>query len=130
MAIVTKITEGIKVSVSTQYMPEYSNPLQFHFVFAYNVRIENNSSSTVQLLRRQWYIHDSLRNLREVEGEGVIGQQPVLEPGDVHKYVSGCNLKSEMGKMGGYYLMEKLVDGTRLKVRIPDFTMVVPCRHN
>ncbi len=130
MNVVTQTTEGIKVSISTQYMPEYSSPQQFHYVFAYNVRIENVSGDTVQLLRRQWYIHDSLRNIREVEGEGVIGQQPILEPGEVHKYVSGCNLKSEIGKMGGFYLMEKLVDGSRIEVEIPAFTMVVPCRNN
>lgn len=127
---VTATTEGIKVSVSTQYMPEYSSPSQFHFVFAYNVRIQNNSSDSVQLLRRKWYIHDSLRNIREVEGEGVIGQQPTIEPGEVHKYVSGCNLKSEIGKMSGYYIMEKLVDGKQINVNIPEFTMLVPYRFN
>ena len=128
--VVTATTQGVTVTVSTQYMPEYSSPQQFHFVFAYNVLIENNSPDTVQLLRRQWFIKESLRNLREVEGEGVIGQQPILEPGEKHKYVSGCNLKSEIGKMGGYYTMERLVDGQMLQVEIPEFTMVVPYRFN
>ena len=127
---VTAITNGIKVSVSTIYMPEYSSPQQLHYVFAYNVRIKNNSTDSIQLLRRQWYIHDSLRNIREVEGEGVIGQQPTIEPGETHKYVSGCNLKYELGKMSGHYIMERLVDGKLIEVKIPEFTMVVPFRMN
>jgi len=64
--------------------------------------------------------------MREVEGEGVVGQQPILEPGQKHQYVSGCNLRSGFGKMFGTYLMEKVVDGTEFEVAIPEFNMVVP----
>lgn len=130
MKTVTQITNGIKVSVSTQYMPEYSNPYQQHFVFAYHVRIENIGTITVQLLRRHWFINDSLYEQREVEGEGVIGQQPILEPNQVHKYVSGCNLKSEIGKMKGSFLMENLANGNRFEIVVPEFLMVVPYRLN
>ena len=68
--------------------------------------------------------------MREVEGEGVVGQQPVLEPGEVHEYVSGCNLKTTMGKMVGTYLMERVIDGRRFRVNVPEFLLVVPYRLN
>ncbi|MDN5199971.1 Co2+/Mg2+ efflux protein ApaG [Fulvivirgaceae bacterium BMA10] len=128
--MVTEITEGVKVSVETEYQPEYSSPSQFHYVFTYRIAIENHSENTIQLLRRQWFIHDANNIVREVEGEGVVGQQPILEPGQFHQYVSGCNLKSGMGKMYGYYLMERIVDGKQFKVVIPEFTMIVPCKLN
>ncbi len=123
-------TKGISVSIETHYQPEYSSPVQFHYVFTYKVIIENNSEHTVQLLRRRWYIHDAGLTMKEVEGEGVVGQQPVLEPGELHSYVSGCNLKSAFGKMHGHYTMERLVDGKQLKVSIPEFVMVAPYRLN
>ena len=128
--MVTEITEGVKVSVETEYQPEYSSPSQYHYVFTYRITIENGSENTLQLIRRHWYIHDANTILREVEGEGVVGQQPVLEPGQVHKYVSGCNLKSGIGKMRGTYLMERIVDGKKFEVIIPEFTMVVPFKYN
>ncbi len=126
----TEITNGVKVSVLTDYLPEYSSPVQQHFVFTYRILIENCSEYTVQLLRRHWYIHDANNTVREVEGEGVVGQQPVLEPGETHEYVSGCNLKSGMGKMYGHYTMERVVDGKVFKVVIPEFTMIVPFKLN
>ena len=79
--IVTHITEGVKVSVTTKYMQDYSSPEQFHFVFGYNVTIQNNSGNTIQLLNRFWDIYDSCGITRKVEGEGVIGQRPILSPG-------------------------------------------------
>jgi len=99
-------------------------------VFAYKIDIRNNSEYTVKLLRRHWHIHDANGVVREVEGEGVVGQQPVLEPGEAHQYVSGCNLKSGLGKMCGTYQMERLVDGRSFMVEIPEFTLVVPYRLN
>lgn len=124
--IVTAITEGVQVSVETNYQPEYSSPTQFHYVFTYRITIENHSNYTVKLHRRHWFIHDANNTVREVEGEGVVGQQPILEPGQVHQYVSGCNLRSGFGKMHGTYLMEKVVDGSQFEVVIPEFTMIVP----
>ncbi|WP_242929363.1 Co2+/Mg2+ efflux protein ApaG [Pontibacter vulgaris] len=126
----TKTTEGVKVTVTTNYLPDYSSPVQQHFVFAYKISIENNSEFTVKLLRRHWYIHDATGVVREVEGEGVVGQQPVLEPGESHEYVSGCNLKTGMGKMRGTYLMERMVDGKQFKVTIPEFVLIVPYKLN
>ncbi len=114
----------------TEYQPEYSSPSQAHYVFTYRITIENEGPSTVQLLRRHWIIYDAHGMAREVEGEGVVGQQPILEPGETHEYVSGCNLRSSLGKMGGTYLMERIIDGKQFRVNIPEFTMVVPYRLN
>lgn len=126
----TTTTQGVTVSVTTNYLPDYSSPSQEHYVFAYKIDIRNNSEYTVKLLRRHWYIYDANGVVREVEGEGVVGQQPVLEPGESHQYVSGCNLKSGLGKMRGTYQMERLVDGRTFMVEIPEFTLVVPYRLN
>jgi ApaG protein len=126
----TTTTQGVKVTVTTNYLPDYSSPAQQHFVFAYKINIENNSEFTVKLLRRHWFIHDSNGVVREVEGEGVVGQQPVLEPGESHEYVSGCNLKTGIGKMRGTYLMERLVDGRQFQVVIPEFVLIVPYKLN
>jgi ApaG protein len=128
--MVSEVTEGVKVSVATEYQPDYSNPRQTHFVFTYKVIIENHSDNTVKLLRRRWNIYDSNGVVREVEGEGVIGQQPVLEPGEIHEYVSGCNLRTNLGKMAGTYLMERVFDGRHFQVVIPEFTLIVPYRLN
>jgi ApaG protein len=128
--MVTEITQGIKVTVETEYQPAYSSPSQLHFVFTYRITIENKSENTIQLMRRHWRIYDAGFPVREVEGEGVVGQQPVIEPGQSHQYVSGCNLKSGIGKMAGTYLMERIVDGSTMHVNIPEFTMVAPIRLN
>ncbi len=128
--MVTEITEGIKVSVEVEYQSDYSSPSKSHYVFTYHISIENNSNYTIKLLRRYWQIHDAGYTMREVEGEGVIGKQPVIEPGQSHEYVSGCNLKSGIGKMKGTYLMERLVDGKQLRVTIPEFIMTAPYRSN
>ncbi len=128
--MVTKITDGVKISVETIYQPEYSNPANEHFMFAYRVNIENLTENTVQLLNRRWVIFDSNGTKREVEGEGVVGQQPIIEPGDNHEYVSGCNLKTDMGSMKGSYEMERTVDGRRFKVNIPEFYLIAPYKLN
>lgn len=128
--MVTEITQGIRVTVDTLYQPEYSHPARAHYVFTYRILIENRSDFTIQLLRRKWHIYDGTGVRREVEGDGVLGQQPVLEPGEVHEYVSGCNLRSTMGKMLGTYEMIRVVDGKDFDVSIPEFTMVVPYRLN
>ena len=116
--------------METEYQPEYSSPSQYHYVFTYRVTIENGSAHTIQLLRRKWYIHDVNTSVRTVEGEGVVGQQPVIEPGEQHQYVSGCNLKSGIGKMYGSYEMEQIIDGIKFQVGIPEFLMIFPYKLN
>ncbi|MBL7927482.1 MAG: Co2+/Mg2+ efflux protein ApaG [Bacteroidia bacterium] len=120
----TKITGGVKVSVETYYQPQFSDPRLNYYVFAYHITIENNSEHTVQLKRRHWIIIDADGQHREVEGEGVVGEQPILMAGQVFKYVSGCNLSCDIGKMYGSYEMQKLSDNKKFKVRIPEFLMI------
>lgn len=122
--MITAITEGIVVSVEATYQAEFSSPHQQHFVFTYKVKIENKSPYTIQLLRRKWEISDAGDTSKIVEGDGVIGQQPILEPGDFHQYISGCNLKSGLGKMKGFYYMEKVKDGKIIAVAIPEFHLI------
>jgi len=128
--MVTAITDGVKVSVETVYQPEYSNPVNEHFMFAYRVEISNLSDYAVQLMRRQWFIFDSNSSRREVEGEGVVGLQPIIQPGETHAYVSGCNLKTDMGSMRGMYLMKRLMDESEFDVDIPEFQLVAPYKLN
>ncbi len=128
--MVTQITQGVKVSVQTDYQASFSSPLQSHFVFTYKIRIENKSSDVVQLLRRQWFIFDSDGSIKEVEGEGVVGNKPILNPGEVHEYVSGCNLKTEFGKMHGTYLFINVETEDPFLVSIPEFNLVVPYKLN
>ncbi|HWA07069.1 MAG TPA: ApaG domain, partial [Ignavibacteria bacterium] len=84
------------------------------------------SGFTVQLLRRHWHIFDATGLWREVEGEGIVGEQPEIEPGHMHQYVSGCNLTASAGKMHGTYLMERKTDGMLFEVTIPEFHMIAP----
>ena len=128
--MVTKTTNGITVSVQIEYQPGYSSPSQQHFVFTYRINIRNDGSHTIQLLRRFWNIADAARQHRTVNGDGVVGQQPVIEPGESHEYVSGCTLKSGIGKMWGHYDVERIMDGKILRINIPEFTMVVPYKLN
>lgn len=128
--MVTAITQGVKISVETIYQDEHSNPANEHFMFAYRIDIENLSDFAVQLMRRKWTIFDSNGSLREVEGEGVVGVQPVIESGESYTYVSGCNLKTDLGSMKGYYSMVRLVDNTPFKVEIPEFELIVPYKLN
>jgi len=126
----TKVTSGIRVSVETFYQEKHSSPEHQRFVHAYRITIRNESSDTVQLRRRHWFIRDSNYQFREVEGEGVIGEQPVLKPGASHEYVSWTHLYSDIGKMYGTYTMQRLPDGPLFEVRIPDFTLMAPIRMN
>ena len=126
----TQITAGVRVSVDVIYQPEYSNPDKQHFMFSYQITIENLSDSTIQLVRRHWDIFDSIGEYKQVDGEGVVGEQPILYPGSMHQYVSGCNLKSEIGYMEGYYTMERQFDGKLFEVEIPRFNLIAHYKLN
>lgn len=128
--MVSKISEGVKISVETFYQPDYSNPVNSEYMFAYRITIENNNAYPVKLLRRHWHIYDSNGSLREVEGEGVIGVQPQINPGEQYQYISGCNLRTEIGKMYGTYEMENINNKKLFKVTIPAFEMMVPFKMN
>jgi ApaG protein len=126
----SKISEGVQVSVETFYQKDYSNPLQNEYMFAYRITIENHNAFPIKLLRRYWEILDSNGEHREVEGEGVVGVQPLIMPGKHYQYVSGCHLKSELGKMQGYYTMENVSTKNLIKVNIPAFKLIAPVKLN
>src|SRR5690554_6555669 len=126
--MIAQITEGIKVSVETTFQSEYSHPEHEHFMYAYRVRIENLGDHSIQLLRRHWYIYDSCRKIREVQGDGVVGLQPVLQPGEHHEYVSGCHLTTDIGAMWGTYTMRRELDDSDFEVTIPRFMLMAPYR--
>lgn len=126
----TITTHGVKVSVKPVYQPELSHQGGGKFVFAYQVTIENQNNFTIQLLRRHWFIYDSMGEKREVEGFGVIGKQPEIAPGGIHQYVSGSALDSEIGAMHGTYLMRRTFDDRQFRIVIPEFHLIAPYRFN
>ena len=115
-------TDGIRITVRPVFLADQSSPASGHYVFAYFVRIENVRSDTVQLLSRRWLIHDSNGEESEVAGDGVVGQQPVLDPGSAHEYQSFCVLKSPRGSMEGQYQFIR-GDGHPLVAQIPRFSL-------
>lgn len=126
----TLTTQGIRISVEPFYLPHESIPIQHRYVFAYRITILNQSPDTVQLLRRHWYIVESNGVQREVEGEGVVGLQPVLEPGESHQYTSWCPLMTDLGKMYGTFQMVRLSDDAKFDVQIPEFKLAPPFKMN
>jgi ApaG protein len=126
----TTITKGIKISVVSSFKSEHSNLLQNVYYFEYKIQIENKSDHTVKLIRRDWFIYDSLDVPRYVSGEGVVGQQPVLSPGEVYQYTSGSDLSSEIGYMTGHYTFIDLETKTEFPVYIPRFDLVFPAKMN
>lgn len=117
-----RLSNGMRITVRPHFLPERSQPAIGEFVFAYRVRIENVADRTAQLLRRRWLIHDSIGEDQVVEGDGVVGQQPVLTPGAVHEYQSFCVLRSPSGHMEGQYFFEA-EDGGAFAAEIPRFTL-------
>ena len=128
--MVSQITKGVKITVRTHFQPVYSRPEMSHFLFTYKILIENRSEYSMQLLRRHWYIFDSNGEHREVEGDGVVGQQPVLMPNEIYEYESACNLTTDMGKMQGIYQMMRIIDKELFQVEIPEFKLIAPHRLN
>lgn len=128
--MVTSVTHGIEISVQSTYRPDHSQPDAAHHFFSYHISITNNSGYTVQLLRRHWFIFDSCGLHQEVEGEGVVGQQPILEPGEHYEYESACTLTTEIGAMHGTYLFQREIDGTLFEVTIPQFELMALFRLN
>jgi ApaG protein len=119
------VTRGISVTVSPRFMPEESSPDEGRFFFAYSVEIINHGPQRVQLLSRYWRIIDGQGRVQEVRGEGVVGQQPVLGPGESFTYTSGCPLTTPDGTMQGSYLMETTT-GETFPVTIPAFSLDSP----
>ncbi len=119
-------TSGITVKVETNFISEQTSAQNAHYSFAYRITIQNNSDYTVRLLSRKWILTDALGKVRTVEGEGVVGKQPVIAPGQSHVYVSGTNFPTPFGKMEGYYTMKRMLDEQEFEVGIPVFILEYP----
>jgi ApaG protein len=118
-------TGSITVRVSVSYLPEQSEPGKGRWFWAYHIRIENGGETRVKLVSREWAIKDGRGSLHEVKGEGVVGEKPVIEPGQSFDYVSGCPLSTPTGSMEGRYFMVAS-DGSTFAVDIPRFPLVAP----
>tara|TARA_B100000508_G_C11388672_1_gene242268 strand:+ start:448 stop:834 length:387 start_codon:yes stop_codon:yes gene_type:complete len=123
--MVQQVTNGIKVSVVSNFEGTSYRNYRLYFAFSYQVTIENQSNDTVQLLERHWKIFDSLNNTEIVEGSGVIGEKPVLKPSQKHTYKSNCFLTSAIGSMSGFYNMVNFSTSKTFKVYIPTFQLMV-----
>ena len=118
-------TRAVTVRVSVSFLPEQSEPAQGRWFWAYHIRVENGGTQAVQLLTRHWTIIDGRGGRHEVRGDGVVGEQPVIEPGASFDYVSGCPLQTPTGAMEGTYLMVA-EDGSSFDARIPRFPLIGP----
>lgn len=119
------VTNNVRVGVESRYAPDQSQPFQSHWFFHYTVRISNEGDETVQLLSRHWIVTDGAGRVEEVRGSGVVGEQPVLAPGETFEYTSGCPLKTSTGSMRGTYQMVS-EDGTHFDVEIAPFMLAEP----
>ena len=119
------MTQGVKVSVRSEFMPNRSNPDERRFVFAYTVVIANEGEAPVQLRSRHWVITDGFGRVEEVRGAGVVGEQPTLAPGESFQYTSGCVLETPQGVMHGSYQMEH-PDGSLFDATIAPFVLATP----
>lgn len=125
------ISHGVKVKVEVRYEPNAGiNTEDQTYIFSYFITIFNNNPFSIQLLNRAWMILDSDGSHRVVQGEGVVGLQPIIEPGESFEYSSFCNLQTDMGQMQGVYQMENLDNHARFDVRVPTFIMIAPERLN
>ncbi len=121
--MIEQLTQGIKISVVTGYEGSFLKGRKVNYAFSYNITIENQGKHPVQLTSRYWEIKDSLNIPEIVQGEGVVGQQPVLLPGQQHSYTSGCILSSPHGSMRGHYNMVNLTTERKFSVPIPLFNL-------
>ena len=118
-------TNGIRVQVTTKYLPERSSPRDNEYLFAYFIRISNVGTGTAQLISRHWVITNTDGEEEEVRGDGVVGEQPVLAPGTIYNYNSFCQLKTSVGTMHGEYILVT-PSGETFEARIAPFTLAVP----
>ena len=119
------LTQGIRVRVQSQYLPEQSSPHDDRYVFAYTITISNESTYTAQLRTRHWIITDGRGGVEEVKGDGVVGEQPRLSPGQSFQYTSGCVLTTPIGTMQGTYRFWR-DDGTYFDAQIAAFSLSLP----
>ena len=115
----------IRVEVKTQYVEDQSNPVEGRFVFSYTITIRNEGTQPARLVTRHWLITDANGKVQEVQGEGVVGEQPHILPGQQHRYSSGAVIETPVGTMEGSYGM-RTDDGAQFRAEIPRFRLAVP----
>ena len=115
----------LSVGVKTEFLAEQSDPSRNRYVFAYKITITNRGIQSAQLMSRKWIITDGDGKIQEVSGEGIVGQQPIIEPGQQHQYTSGTVLETKVGSMSGFYSMVA-ADGHEFSALIPSFTLSYP----
>ncbi|MTG96941.1 MULTISPECIES: Co2+/Mg2+ efflux protein ApaG [Myroides] len=128
--MITKVTKGVKISIKTAYEGSFYRKKKLSYAFTYEITIENHSDAIIQIDSRFWKIFDSTNGFEFVQGEGIVGQQPILYPDDSHTYRSGCVLESTMGTMEGNYTVNNLLDNSTFKVLIPRFQLIAPFSMN
>jgi ApaG protein len=119
-------TDGVEVTVVNHFEDELSKPSKSEFIFSYRITITNDNDFSVKLLSRKWFVFDSKGDHYEVEGNGVVGEQPTLTYQSSHTYESGTSLNSPIGRMRGYYIMENVITKEIFKVYIPEFDLIAP----
>jgi len=124
------VTKYIIISVVPRYEAAESNPAIGKFVFSYHITVENSGKHRVKLISRNWYIVDSIQSRRQISGEGVVGQQPELHPGDSFSYMSWCPLQSAIGKMFGSYTFYNFDENEHFDVKIPEFKLIADFKLN
>ena len=124
--MIQQITKGIKISVETEYEGNFLKDNVLHHAFSYKIQIENQSKSSVQLLTRHWKIVEALNKTQYINGNGVVGKKPIINPGEIHKYKSGCLLSSSLGAMKGAYIMIDFSSTKKFNVDIPLFKLSAP----
>ena len=129
MVMYESITSGVKINITPEYLEDQSDPEENRFVWSYTVHIENTGNKTVQLISRSWIITDSTGRTEHVQGEGVIGEQPVIDPGKSFRYTSAAPLRTSSGFMGGSYEM-RTESGETFAAEIPNFSLDRPYDHS
>ncbi len=128
--MVKAITQNIGISVETFFQEKQSKPDLDFYVYSYRITIKNESDYTVQLLSRYWEIFDAIMEKRIVEGDGVVGEQPIISPGQSFQYISYCQLKTDAGRMKGHYTFNRQVDDSQFEAIIPEFNLLPEYRKN
>ncbi len=126
----TIISRGISITVRTVFRTDVSDASNQSYFYNYEILIQNSNAFSVQLMHRNWYIFDSLNEVNFVSGEGVVGEKPILHPGESFKYVSGCEMFSDIGYMTGTYDFMNLETGEMFRAEIPKFHLIFPGRLN
>lgn len=123
-------TRGIRIQVRPRHLPEQSEPARNHWLFAYHVTVTNEGPDPVQLMSRHWVITNGEGKVEDVRGPGVVGQQPVLKPGEEFQYTSGCPLDTPVGAMHGEFTLVNIASGENFEAKIDPFRLAVPSALN